>query len=501
MSFKEENFGTFGSPPEKPPFFSLRRIFTFVFFAGVILALPLALSGWKNFYTSFAEKQAPKIKDIHLPKGLGLNTEKIEFTASDSLSGLSSILVKISQNGKSKVLLDKSFSESSNEQLVSINLNPKSEELEEGFAHLFISVSDSSYWRSSKIIRRKLLVDYEKPEIQMVSQLKEASQGGVGVVFYRAKDASLALSGVFSGETIYPGFRASLLDRSFSKEKDLFFAFFAISDDFDSANDSFSIFARDSVSNSSNISFNYSISKRPAKVFEKRLNEDLLKDFVDKNYELFLKQLNTINLAKPSILESEDFISKPKILLEKYQPAVELAAREFFSRPQLTQFWIDSFFQPGGDLTTLDFNATEKYFLENEALGQWVSPGVFFNSSQREPVRSAAPGKIIFADNFGLLGKTIIVDHGFGLSSMYSFLSEFSALEGAVLEKGQIIGVAGENNFPGAQAFGCLFQIRILGVPVRPEEWWAKKGMPSRFEKLVRETKESLGIESRQALQ
>jgi len=40
-------------------------------------------------------------------------------------------------------------------------------------------------------------------------------------------------------------------------------------------------------------------------------------------------------------------------------------------------------------------------------------------------------------------GKSLVLDHGAGLFTMYLHLSEFKVLEGAVVQKGQIIALSG----------------------------------------------------------
>ena len=60
------------------------------------------------------------------------------------------------------------------------------------------------------------------------------------------------------------------------------------------------------------------------------------------------------------------------------------------------------------------------------------------------PVRAAAAGTIVFAHpGMYFNGRTLVIDHGLGLQSIYLHLSEISVEPGARVEKGQRVGKIG----------------------------------------------------------
>jgi murein DD-endopeptidase MepM/ murein hydrolase activator NlpD len=60
------------------------------------------------------------------------------------------------------------------------------------------------------------------------------------------------------------------------------------------------------------------------------------------------------------------------------------------------------------------------------------------------PVRAAASGTVLFAHpGMYFNGRTLVIDHGLGLQSIYLHLSEISVPVGAHVEKGQIVGKIG----------------------------------------------------------
>jgi hypothetical protein len=64
-------------------------------------------------------------------------------------------------------------------------------------------------------------------------------------------------------------------------------------------------------------------------------------------------------------------------------------------------------------------------------------------AKQGEPVRAPAAGKVLLADPLFFAGKTIILDHGLGLTTLYAHLSKFLVKPGDMVKKGQIIGKVG----------------------------------------------------------
>ena len=76
----------------------------------------------------------------------------------------------------------------------------------------------------------------------------------------------------------------------------------------------------------------------------------------------------------------------------------------------------------------------------------------------------------MFAEKLGIYGKTIIIDHGFGLFSMYSHLNEISVSPGKKLSRGDILGHTGVSGLAGGDHLH--FSIIIHNTFVNPIEWW-----------------------------
>ncbi|BCR05754.1 hypothetical protein DESUT3_28230 [Desulfuromonas versatilis] len=69
--------------------------------------------------------------------------------------------------------------------------------------------------------------------------------------------------------------------------------------------------------------------------------------------------------------------------------------------------------------------------------------GVDFRSPRGTAVQAPAPGSVAFSGELYYTGKTVILDHGGGLFSLYAHLDEIRCREGDPLEAGQVLGLVG----------------------------------------------------------
>ncbi|HWP57897.1 MAG TPA: M23 family metallopeptidase [Candidatus Acidoferrales bacterium] len=92
--------------------------------------------------------------------------------------------------------------------------------------------------------------------------------------------------------------------------------------------------------------------------------------------------------------------------------------------------------------------------------------GVDLKAPAGTEVIAANDGRVVVRDEFFFGGKTLVLDHGGGLYSMYLHLSEFEAAEGASVRKGEVIGRVGMTG--RATGPHLHWGIRLLGARVDP---------------------------------
>jgi murein DD-endopeptidase MepM/ murein hydrolase activator NlpD len=69
--------------------------------------------------------------------------------------------------------------------------------------------------------------------------------------------------------------------------------------------------------------------------------------------------------------------------------------------------------------------------------------GLDLKASLGTEVRAANHGQAVLRDEFFFSGKSLVLDHGGGLYTMYFHLSDFAVVRGAHIRKGEVIGRAG----------------------------------------------------------
>ena len=97
---------------------------------------------------------------------------------------------------------------------------------------------------------------------------------------------------------------------------------------------------------------------------------------------------------------------------------------------------------------------------------QRLHAGVDWAVPTGTPVRAAAAGRVVHAGDRGGYGRTVIIDHGGSLATLYAHLSVVSVGNGQNVERGQVIGAVGSTGFSTGPHLH--FEVRVAGNPVDP---------------------------------
>jgi murein DD-endopeptidase MepM/ murein hydrolase activator NlpD len=94
-----------------------------------------------------------------------------------------------------------------------------------------------------------------------------------------------------------------------------------------------------------------------------------------------------------------------------------------------------------------------------------------FDLAAREgtPILATAAGVVIFAGNKGPLGKTVVIDHGHGISTVYGHCSKIFKLPGERVGRWDTIALVG--NTGSSTGPHLHYEVQLHGVPVNPEKY------------------------------
>ncbi len=126
------------------------------------------------------------------------------------------------------------------------------------------------------------------------------------------------------------------------------------------------------------------------------------------------------------------------------------------------RYWYANFVRPvPGKLTTT-------FGLRRILNGEPRSPhsGIDLRAAVGEPVRAANHGRIVLVGEFFFHGKAVVIDHGWGLYTMYFHLSKVNVSKGDLVGKNYVIGLAGSTG--RATGPHLHWGVRLGGARVDP---------------------------------
>ncbi len=125
--------------------------------------------------------------------------------------------------------------------------------------------------------------------------------------------------------------------------------------------------------------------------------------------------------------------------------------------------------QPNSKVESV-FADDRSYIYKGKKVDEQVHLGFDLSVTQHVPVLASNDGKVVFAEMLGIYGNCIVVDHGYGLQSIYGHLSQLDVKAGDRVRKGQVMGRSGSTGLAGGDHLH--FSMQLDGVQVNPVEWW-----------------------------
>ena len=96
--------------------------------------------------------------------------------------------------------------------------------------------------------------------------------------------------------------------------------------------------------------------------------------------------------------------------------------------------------------------------------------GVEYVSPEGTEVKATAKGEVVYVGSTDVTGNIVIIEHGFGLKTIYAHLANASVKVGDVVEKNGVIGTCGKTGFTNVS--GVYFGMYVGDVAVCPYPTW-----------------------------
>jgi murein DD-endopeptidase MepM/ murein hydrolase activator NlpD len=322
---------------------------------------------------------------------------------------------------------------------------------------------------------KDLQVRLERPRVSVISTHHYVNLGGSEMVVYRATPEDVE-SGVVVGDVEYPGFPATgatTIDGVTINDPAVRVAFFALLYDQD-LNVPVRVFARDPAGNVARAEFEHRTFPKPFKKSTIPLKETFLERVV------------------PAILEGTTEIKPEGDTLAKFlaingelrrKNAEKIASFAKQTSPQI--LWKGIVFHPfTNSAVEAAFADHRTYTFQGKEVDHQVHLGFDLAKTANSPIVAANKGKVLHADNLGIFGNCVIIDHGMGVQSLYAHLSSIDVKVGQDVEKEQVLGRSGTTGL--AEGDHLHFTMLVNGHMVNPVEWWDSHWIEDRILRKLR---------------
>ena len=476
------------------PLLSPRSIILILVTAALVT---ISFAGWRDIYDRYLEASGPLIELIESPRGVGLTPVSMKFHVIDLGSGLDEVVARTRQKSVMREMLREPLRGARSKTII-IDFPGEKSNLEEGLAELEIKAFDRSFWNNSTSKVYQLKIDYRRPKVEVLTTQHNARHGGSQLVFYKALDEDLAVSGVKVGPQTYIGYPARAVDREFG-DSTLFVALYAVDLRQEAQEMNVRVFAEDVVGNATSVNFYNKIQPRGWRDVPVNIGEDMLRSTVsnlaDQNFAKLQEAYRRTgeNLTYKSSRSGVDrLIEKFNLVNERLRVLNDNEIATLLKGPRYESYWSRAFRMPPGGIQ-VGYGDQLTFLFDGQRVGQTHSVGYEIMAPYGNyNVVAANDGIVVFSDNIGVYGRTVAVDHGLGVVSLYGHLDQALVSKGEVVTRGQKIALAGNSGL--ARSNGLYFEMRVQGVPVDPIEWCDEGWFEAHVTGKVNDLKKMLGI-------
>ncbi len=171
----------------------------------------------------------------------------------------------------------------------------------------------------------------------------------------------------------------------------------------------------------------------------------------------FKKQ--TLNISQAAVKEEEKLGLDERKFEEIIAELTKNSSRE--------KFWRGAFCTPiDVARVTCEFGTMRT----TQQRGRYAHKAIDVINTPKSVVWASQDGKVVLKDRFEISGNTVIIDHGWGILSMYFHLDDFAKIDvNNKIAKGNPIGTIGKTGY--ATGYHLHWEMRLNNIPVDPMQW------------------------------
>ncbi len=395
------------------------------------------------------EWYAPTV-NIKLDKGF-IGTRPFDVVIKERGRGLKRVSISLLADGVKYPITVEEYDVPVMLKTLVVSLSPE-KGVREGPAVLRVTATDGSYWSFFKgnttTQELNVVVDVTPPTLHLVSGDRYVNFGGTGLVFYQSSPDTVR-SGVEIGSHFFRGYRGKL------KVPDTYMVFFAHPHDV--SGEKASIIAEDEAGNVAKRALAYTLRNIKKRKKNVQVSDRLI-------------ERRVIPLLGRGLSKGRGFKDAFVAVNHELRGQNEAKIKEICQESRNEMLWNLPFHQLSNSKVEANFGDERTYYYKGEIIDRAYHLGYDLAVTRNYPIESANSGVVVFGDDLGIYGKTVIIDHGLGLFTLYSHMSSISVKKGDQVERKQIIGRTGETGLTTGDHLH--YSTLIHGVPVLPLEWW-----------------------------
>ncbi|HSF56536.1 MAG TPA: M23 family metallopeptidase [Candidatus Binatia bacterium] len=424
---------------------ALKSIFVFIVLAAIVAG---AYFGFSKF-----EWHKPQVKIVPDTDTIGLAPVEIEIN--EKGTGLKSVTVSLSAGGTEQALFSQQYDSPVAQAKVTV-ISSKLTGVKEGPAVFRVSARDRSWWNffrgNQTVVEKNVAIDITPPTVELVADDAYVNFGGSGLVVYKTSADSVK-SGVKIGNYFFPGYKGQ------TNDPNAYVVFFAHPYNV-SPDEKAVLMAIDKAGNARELRLSYILKDVKYKKSTIAISDDFIQNKV-------APLLNDVAARQASA--KDIFIKVNRGLRKENEDKILAVGQKTADR----MLWKGPFTQLSNSKVEANFADARTYLYRDEAVDTAHHLGFDLSVTKKYPVEAANSGVVSFVGDLGIYGNTVIIDHGLGLSTLYSHLSSIDVKEGDPIKQQQIIGKTGETGL--AVGDHLHFAVLLQGLPVLPKEWWDPK--------------------------
>lgn len=179
----------------------------------------------------------------------------------------------------------------------------------------------------------------------------------------------------------------------------------------------------------------------------------------------------TVKVEKGDFLSEEITLPKTKSKLPNSPRAQEETRmiRKLVLKETHHRYWKDFFSRPSSGQISSPYGLRRVLIAPEGKIPWGFHAGIDFQGKMGDEILAPEAGEVLFTGTLSLYGKTLIIDHGQGVVSVYYHLSDYFVAKGDVCRKGQKIGAMGSTGLSTGPHLH--WGIYVHGERVNPLKW------------------------------